>query len=142
MDTKENIQIGRRGFIYTLSGLLCGLLLASPARLMAAKTRIKNLLSNLEIEILEKSRPTRHPSITSHSYGDKTTLYRGGYGKARPIGTMNQVGRTIWEGCNGKNTPQDLSKLVHQKYLVSPHQAHVDCLAFLGVLKTKGAIEL
>lgn len=140
MDAKENIMASRRGFIYTLSGLLSGLLIASPTPLMAMKRRIKNLLGSLEIEILEKSRPIRSPAITANSYGDKTTLSKKVKGKTHQICIMNQTGKTIWETCNGKNTPQDISELVFQKYLVSSHQAYVDCLAFLAWLKTMGAV--
>ncbi len=132
MDTKENIVASRRGFIYTLAGLLSGVLLASPTRLMATKTQAKNLLGCLEIELLEKSRPRKHLLVTWNSCGDTTTLYRERKGRIQPISAMNQVGKTSWEGCDGKNTPRALSKLVQQKYLVSPRQAHVDCFAFLA----------
>jgi len=142
MDTRENRTASRRGFIRSLSGLVAGLLLASPARLQARKTKIKNLLGNLEIEILEESRPRRHPSISWNTHGDTTRLYRGGKGKTRPVYAMNQVGKTIWDGCNGENTPRDISKLVRQQYRVSSDQAYVDCLTFLGRLKSVEAIQL
>ena len=142
MDTKESIVPSRRGIICTLSGLLSGLLLASPTRLQAKKTQVKNLVGILEMELLEESKPTRHPSISWNIYGDRTRLYRESKGKTRPMCTMNQVGKTMWEACNGKNTPREISKLVHQQYWVSSHQAYVDCLAFLTQLKTVGVIQL
>lgn len=142
MDTKENIAASRRGFICTMSGLLSGLLLASPTRLQAKKTQVKNLVGSLEMELLQESKPARHPSISWNTYGDRTRLHRESKGRARPMCSMNQAGKTIWEACNGKNTPRDISKLVHRRYRVSSHQAYVDCLAFLARLKTLGAIQL
>jgi len=142
MDTKKDIVAGRRGFICILSGLLSGLLLASPTRLQAKKTQVKNLVGSLEMELLEKSKPTRHPSISWNTYGDRTGLYRESKGKTRAICTMNQVGKTIWEACNGKNALRDISRRVHQQYRVSSHQAYADCLTFLAQLKTVGAIQL
>jgi len=142
MDMNENIMPGRRGFICALSGLLSGLLFVNPARLRGKKTKIKNLLGNLEIEVLEKSRPIRHASITWNTYGDRTILWVKTKGETRPMSAMNQVGKTIWEGCNGENTPRDISKVVCKKYQVSSHQAYVDCLAFLARLKAVEAIQV
>jgi hypothetical protein len=142
MDKKQEVLASRRGFICTLSGLLSALLLASPTRLLAQKTQVKHLLGSLEIELLEKSRPSKQPSITWTTYGNRTRLYRVNSEKNSPICTMNQTGKAIWEACNGKNKPKDISKILHKKYLVSFHQAYVDCLAFLARLKRAGAIQL
>jgi len=142
MDTKEKRLANRRGFVCAMSGMLSGLVFASPTRLLAKKAKIKNLLINLEAEILEKSRPTRHPSITCDTCGDTASLYMETKGEARPMCSMNQVGKTIWEACDGKNSPRDISILVHNRYQVSSHEAYVDCLAFLARLKAMGAIQL
>ena len=142
MDKKEGVLASRRGFIYTLSGLFSALLLASPKRLFAKKAQVKHLLGSLDMELLEKSMPSKKPSITWTTYGNRTRLYGKNNEKDRPICTMNQTGKTIWEACNGKNKPRDISKMLHEKYLVSLNQAYVDCLAFLARLKTLGAIQL
>jgi hypothetical protein len=135
MDIKDRVVANRRGFIRTLSGLLSALLLANPTRLLARKTEIKDLISNLELELLERSRPIRNPSITWHTHGDRTSLYIEIEGRAQPMCAMNQVGTTIWEACNGENTPRDISNVVDRKYQVSSRQAYVDCLTFLVYLK-------
>ena len=140
MDTKKSTRPGRRGFIFALTGLISGLLVARPNRIQATKNDIKKFLWNLETDTLERSRPLMHPSITCKLNGDAMSLHRKG--ETQPTFTVNRVGRTIWEACNGKNTCRDISKQVHDKYLVSSHQAYVDCLAFLSVLKTKGVILL
>jgi len=142
MDARKSIVASRRGFICILSGLLSGLLFVSPDRVQAKKTKIKNLVANLEREILERSTPRRHPSITWNSYGSTTKLYMKTKGETRPVCTLNHAGKTVWDACDGENTPRGISRLVHQKYQVSSHQAHVDCLAFLARLKRVGAIQL
>lgn len=142
MDIKEYIGASRRDFICTLSGMLSAVLLTSPKRLLAKKPQIKNLIDNLELELLKKARPRWNPSITLSSSSRSTRLFREKGGQTQPLCTMNQVGKTMWEACNGKNTPREISKLVHQQYWVSSHQAYVDCLAFLTQLKTVGVIQL
>lgn len=142
MDKKEEVLASRRGFICALSGLFSALLLASPKRLFAKKAQVKRLLSGFEMELLEQSKPCKQPSITWTTHGNRTRLYRKNSEKNRSMCTMNQVGKTIWEACNGKNSPRDISIMLHKKYLVSSHQAYVDCLAFLARLKTVGAIQL
>ena len=142
MDNKESMSATRRGFIYILSGLFPALLLASPKRLFAKKAQVKRLLGSLEMELLEKSRPSKQPSITWATYGNRTRLYNVNSEKNYPICTMNKTGETIWSAINGRNTPRDISKLVHQEYRVSSHQAYVDCVTFLGHLNKMGAIRL
>jgi len=142
MDKRDGVLASRRGFIYTLSGLLSALLLASPKRLFAKKAQVKHLLSGLEMELMEKSKPSKQPSITWTTYGNRTRLYSVSSEKSRPICTMNKTGKTIWEAINGRNTPRDISKLVYQKYRVTSHQAYVDCVAFLAHLRKMGAIRL
>jgi hypothetical protein len=134
MKKKEKLISSRRGFICTLSGILSGILFAGPTRLQAKKIQIKELLRDMDFEILERSMPARNPSIICNdSAGD---------GKIKYICGMNPVGMTIWEECNGRNTPRDISRLLHNKYRVSPNNAYVDCLVFLTRLQQIGAIQL
>jgi hypothetical protein len=114
----------------------------SPKRLFARKREIKHLIGNLEIDLLEKSKPTKDPSITWDTHGDETRLSRESRGKSRPICTMNHTGKVIWDSCNGENSPRDISQLIHQTYMVPAHQIYVDCLAFLALLKSVGAIHI
>lgn len=140
MDKKETSTTERRSFIATMAGISLGILFASPNRLHAAKASIKDLVCSLEAEILEKSKPTRHPSIAWKSNKDTITLYRKG--ASRPVAAMNGAGKTIWEACNGRNTPRIISGIIHEKYLVSYSQAHDDCLDFLTRLKAAEVIQL
>jgi hypothetical protein len=143
MKKKKNLISGRRGFICTLSGILSGILFAAPSRLQAKKTEIKELLRDMDFEILESSKPEKNPSIICNdSPSGKISLFRKEDGKIKYICAMNPVGMTIWEECNGSNTPRDISKLLHDKYRVSPNSAHVDCLVFLMRLRQVGAIRI
>jgi hypothetical protein len=142
MDTKEGISINRRGFISTFSGLASAVLLTSPKRLFARKREIKHLIGNLEIELLEKSKPIKDPSIICNTHGDATRLFKESKGKAQPICTMNHTGKAIWDSCNGENSPRDISQIIHQTYLVPAHQVYVDCITFLARLKSVGAIHI
>ena len=142
MDNKESVLATRRGFIFTLSSLFSALLLASPKRLLAKKTQVKHLLGSLDMELLEKSKPSKQPSITWTTHGSRTRLSSVNNEKSRPLCTMNKTGKTIWGAINGRNTPRDISKLVHQKYRVTSRQAYVDCVTFLAHLKKVGAIRL
>jgi hypothetical protein len=143
MKKKEKLISSRRGFICTLSGILSGILFAGPTRLQAKKIQIKELLRDMDFEILERSMPARNPSIICNdSAGDKISLFRKEDGKIKYICGMNPVGMTIWEECNGRNTPRDISRLLHNKYRVSPNNAYVDCLVFLTRLQQIGAIQL
>jgi hypothetical protein len=140
MDTRLNIVASRRGFISTILGLMPGILLADPKRLGAARPEIKNILSQIEWEILQSSKFKRDSSVICRTFGGTSTLCRGRGKKREILCRMNQMGKIIWEACDGRKNLQDISKLIHEKYLVSMRQATVDTFAFLKSLKEIGAI--
>ena len=143
MGKKEKLISSRRGFICTLSGVLSWILFGWPSRLQARKRQIKELLRNMDFEILEKSMPTKNSSfICNDSAGNKISLFRKEGGKIRYICGINSVGMAIWKECNGRNTPLDISRMLHNKYRVSHNNAHLDCLVFLTRLQQIGAIQL
>jgi hypothetical protein len=142
MDTKKSRLTDRRRFISLLSGIFSGFLLTKPGGVQATKSDIKKFLANIETDLLERSRPSMHPAVTWKHYGDGIRLYGKQQGETRPFCALNRVGKTIWKYCNGKNTPREISELIHQKYLVSQQQAYAECLSFIAVLHTKGAIQL
>jgi hypothetical protein len=142
MDAKNNQLTNRRRFISMTSAMLSGLLLTKPGGVQATKTDIKEFLKNIEIDLLERSKPSKHPAIAGEHYGDGIRLYKKNPGKKIPFCALNRVGKTIWEYCNGKNTPREISELICQTYLVSRQQAYAECLAFIAALKTKGAVRL
>jgi hypothetical protein len=142
MVEKPKILSGRRGFMCALSGMASVVLFASPKRLLAHKAHLNNLIDTLEMEVLEESRPTKHPSITWDTSGNQTSLFKHNRGEAQPLCIINLAGKIIWEAINGRRTPQDISILIHQKYRVSPRQAYFDCLTFMAQLKRVGAIQV
>jgi Coenzyme PQQ synthesis protein D (PqqD) len=140
MDKKINMVSSRRGFIGTFLGLLPGILLASPGRLQAAKPEIQNLLGQMELERLISSKPERDPSVLCQNSVDTNTLCRLNGGEEEPLGRINSVGKIIWDACDGSKSPKNISETLHNRYLVSKHQAWTDTLLFLGRLKKIGAI--
>ncbi len=142
METKKRTLECRRGFISMLSGIFSGLLLARPVRVQATKSEIKKFLWNIETDILERSRPLKHPSITHKTQGSTIRLYKEQKGELRPMCVMNQAGKIVLDWCNGKNTPRDIARLLQQHYQVTADEAYFDCLTFLAHLKKKGAIEI
>lgn len=132
----------RRRFISMVSGMLSGLLLTKPGSVRATKSEIKQFLANIETDLLARSKPSKHPAVTWEHYGDGIRLYKKNQVKNIPFCATNRVGKTIWEHCNGLNTPWEISAFVHQKYLVSRQQAYAECLAFIAALKTKEAVLL
>jgi hypothetical protein len=122
--------------------MFSGLILAHPQHIQGSKKGIKKILRKIELETLQTTRPLRHPSISLESSGASIGLYKKERGTTQYLGNMNPVGKTVWEACDGNNTPLEISNRVHQKYLVSPHQAYLDCICFLAVLRSKGAIQI
>ena len=135
-----NISLARRGFIATIVGLMPGVVLPSPKRLQAAKPEIKDLMRQMELQALQSSKPDRNPSMICRTLGEKTILYREKGGKREPLCGVNLMGKTIWEACDGKNSPKEISRMIHERHLVSKHRAWVDTLSFLWRLKEIGAI--
>ena len=140
MDHKRRKSFGRRGFILSLAGAFSGVLLSGGKSLHAGFPQIKRIVRNLERDLIEKSRPARAPSVLCRAERDKAELYRKSLGEAEPICKMNQVGKFVWDACNGKNTPRKISRLIEGKYAVSHAEAYEDCLGFLAGLKNVGAI--
>lgn len=144
MKNRTRALVCRRGFITTMSGLLSGIFLTrdKPLHARLHSEQNKQLLNNLEMDAIETSTPLRHPSITWKIEGDKILLYGKIARKTHPLCIMNDVGKTIWESCNGMNTPKDISKVVCKRYLVSPLRAYNDSLLFLAKLKKVNAIQI
>jgi hypothetical protein len=94
----------------------------------------------MELERLIASKPERAPSVMCHNLGDTDTLCRLKGGKTEPVCRMNTVGKMIWEACDGKKRPEEISKMIHDRYLVSKRRAWTDTLFFLSRLKKIGAI--
>ena len=132
----------RRRFISSFIGLIPGILLASPKNLRAAKHETKDLMRQLQIEILISSRPKKNPEIVCHTWGDESTLYREREGKRDQICRMNQTGNVIWELCDGSRYPKEISELIAERYKVAEYQARIETLAFIAQLKQIGVITL
>lgn len=142
MDHRRRILFGRRGFILTLAGTFSGVLLSGVKSLHAGFPQIKGIIRNLERDLIEKSRPERDPSILCRTERDKAELFRKSPGETQPICKMNQVGKFVWDSCNGQNTPREISRLIEGKYAVSQVEAYEDCILFLSDLNDVGAVSV
>ena len=142
VDNMADIATSRRSFISALMTIIPGVLIASPRELRAAKQRSKELVSKLEMEILESSRPKRISLISCSTIGDKSTLYRKERDKKIPICDINYTGKIIWDSCDGNQSLKDICGLVLEKCQVTEPRAHRDILVFLSGLKKLGAITL
>ena len=142
MDHKRRMLFGRRGFILSLAGAFSGVLLSGGKSSHAGFPQIRGIVRNLERDLIEKSRPERDPSVLCRTERDMSELYRKSSGETQSICKMNQVGKFVWDSCNGQNTPQGISKLIEGKYAVSHAEAYEDCILFLSDLKDVGAVSV
>ena len=130
----------RRGFISSFFGLLPGMMLVTPKTLQSMKPEIKHLLGQIELDALISSKPVRDSSLFCHTSGKRSVLYREKKGNRDPVYSMNPIGKSIWEACDGSKSPEEISKSIHERYLVSHIRAFVDTLGFLARLKRVGAL--
>ena len=137
---KKTDSVGRRGFIGKLTTLLSGLLFSTPAVAQNAKRGLQQFSSAMALEKLQSAKPQRHPCLFWEDDGEILTLFNKE--DRLPVSAMNRVGKTIWYECNGQNSLQELSALIHRTYQISYHTAYVDCLSFLWALDQRGAILL
>jgi hypothetical protein len=133
-----DITDSRRGFLFVILAMIQGVLFTSPRELRAARRGAKDLVDRLEMEELASSRPQRESWVSSGMTGKETTLYRG----KRPLYSMNRTGRMVWELCDGKHRPQEISRSLVQHCRVSEARAERDLFVFLRELKRVGAIRL
>ena len=130
----------RRSFMCKSVGLISGILLANPNELKAAKQKTRDLLGQLEVEVLRSSRPKRNPSMTCHASEKGTILYLKRNGEEIPLYMMNPTGYLIWKACDGSRTFKEISRLILKKYRIPEQKAQLDTLLFLSLLKKSKAI--
>lgn len=137
-----DIMTSRRSFVCRVMGLIPGILLANPKELRAAKQETRDLLGQLEIDILRMSRPKKNPSMTCRASEKGTTLYLKKDGEEIPIYMMNSTGYMIWKACDGSRSFKEISQLILERYRVSEQKAQLDALLFLSHLKKSKAITI
>ena len=137
-----DILKSRRSFMCKFMGLIPGILLANPKELRAAKQETRDLLGQLELDILRTSRPKRNPLMMCRASEEGTTLYLKKKGEEIPIYMMNPTGYMIWKACDGNRSFKEISQLIHKRYRVSKQEAQSDALLFLSHLKKTEAITI
>ena len=123
-----------------VSGLFFGCLFYFPGRSQEAGADFKHFLWGLELDALIGSAPRKAPGIVLEKTDQYFTLLREG--SFYPVCRINRTGKILWELCDGTRSPLELSTTIHKTHHVDPHQAYVDCLIYLGLLKNKGVILL
>ena len=91
MAVKKRRLTDRRRFISMVSGILSGLLLSKPGSAQTTKSEIKQFVANIETDLLERSRPSKHPAVAWEHYGDGIRLYRKNQLKNIPFCAINRV---------------------------------------------------
>jgi len=135
-----NMVRSRRSFMCKLVGLIPGVLLANSKELRAAKQETRDLLGQLEMEILKASRPRKNPSMICRASEEGSTLYLKRNGEEIPIYMMNPTGYMIWNACDGTRSPKQISQLILKRYRASEQKIQLDTLFFLALLKKAEAI--
>lgn len=130
----------RRSFLCKGMGLISGILLANPKELRASKHETRDLLGQLEMEILRISRPKRNPLMICRESEEGITLYLKKKEEEIPLYMMNPTGYMIWKVCDGSRSFKEISQLIHERYRVSKQEAQWDALLFLSLLKKTEAI--
>jgi len=142
MQTKNLKFEERRHLIFSLSGILCGMLLPATGCAGHAKQKINALMGELDIAALEHAKPVRDPSVLWRTEKNRLRLYRKSHAGHRDLCEMNLTGLSVWKACNGDRTIQDIVRLLKKTYHVTGHQAYLDCLCFLVDLRNQGAIRI
>ena len=128
----------RRTFLLSLAGIAPGLVLPSPGKLQAGNG-IKKFIRTLETESIIQSKPEKNSAIFLKNIDDAiAVLYKNGV--EQPVCALNRAGKMIWDACDNRHTPHDISEILRQTYKVSSDQALADCIALLKKLNHIGAI--
>jgi hypothetical protein len=140
MHTIETVSKSRRRFLETVSGLMTGAMALGVSDAEAMKTQIRHVVNDIEADSVIRSTPRKKHDIFLEKIDDHYVLSDGKTSK--PVLELNHTGRIVWNLCDGNKSPLEISRILHQFYLVDPHIAHVDCLCFLAELSRKGLIQL
>lgn len=142
MQAKNLKSEERRHLIFSLSGILCGMLLPVTGHTGRVKQKINALLGELDIAALDHAKPVRDPSVFWRTEKNRLRLFKKNHTGHRDLCEMNITGISVWKACNGQRTIQDIASLLKETYDVTGHQAYLDCLCFLVELRNQGAIRI
>jgi hypothetical protein len=92
--------------------------------------------------LLEKSRPERDLSVSWEKQKGRTVLFRKIGGRKQKVCILNTLGTLIWERCDSRHSPLDISLKITEDYQVTHREAYRDVLEFLGCMKRLGTIRI
>ena len=84
----------------------------------------------------------RNEAIVARRIGDEFILVpiRQQAGEVDSIYTLNEVGARVWELLDGQTSLGAIRDAIVEEFEVSPEEAEVDLLAFVGQLQSVGAV--
>ncbi|RJQ60334.1 MAG: PqqD family protein [Desulfobacteraceae bacterium] len=141
MFLKKTGFFSRRKFLEAFSGLVsAGALLIGSSGSGPFRKRIGEILGEIEADALIRSAPIREKGFSCRNEGNGFVLVNES--TSQEVCRFNETGRYVWDLCNGKETPLQISRFLNAAYEVAPDRAYLDCLFFLAGLKGKGAIRV
>ena len=93
-------------------------------------------------EMRETNYLARNEAIVARRIGDEFILVpiRQRAGEVDSIYTLNEVGARVWELLDGQTSLGAIRDAIVEEFEVSPEEAEVDLLAFVGQLQSVGAV--
>ncbi|MEW6665080.1 MAG: PqqD family protein [Thermodesulfobacteriota bacterium] len=141
MKPRLRLISSRRVFLSGVAAVMPAILWGKPKNSHAARADMRTLVSQLELESLKSERPRRSPGFQCSESEEGALLWTETAGRRNPVCVLNETGRFIWEACDGNHTADEISKGLHDRFLVSRRRVRVDVLSFLWSLKVRGAVQ-
>ncbi len=82
-----------------------------------------------------KAKPARNPYVSWKETKKGVTIYTRG----KKI-SLDNIGATVWEACDGRNTVEDIARILHEKYVMSVSEAETSLSIYFEQLVKKGLV--
>jgi len=84
-----------------------------------------------------RARPSRSPYVNWKRTKKGVTVYTGG----KKI-SLDSIGATVWEACDGSNTVEDIARILNQRFMLGVGEAENSLSIYFGQLVKKRLIFL
>ena len=139
MNSSRTSSMGRRRFVLSLAVSVCGCLVQTPVRALAAEVPRRSKFPG-DPGILERAVPVRDPLVECGKRGNAVCLLRGWSGT--PLCELDKIGMIFWKSCDGAHSASDISAIIRDRCRIPYLEAHVQCLFLLNTLHRRGAVRL
>lgn len=134
------MKFSRRTMMAGCAGTVTGLLVSGNGITVAANKWVKPTLWQMEAEALLDALPVQNPVVSVLTDDDRTILILPAAAGGTCKRALNDVGRLIWNACDGKHSVAQIAGHISRHFDISRKQAYMDCLPFLFHLKMFNAI--